>query len=106
MNTDPENNLDPEKLATEDEIRALLPAHLYTYIEGKLHVSALGTACLAIGVIEGKIPGDKEAAEELLTSTGYVWPALQKKRFIQALIDLGVSPHLARESADSLDPKQ
>lgn len=64
------DNLDPSKLFTEDTIRALLPHELWTYQDGKLLVSMEGLACLCIGVLEGKLEGDKVNAQRLLDLTG------------------------------------
>lgn len=67
------NNLDPQKLFQEDTVRALLPPECYTYMDGQLLVTKEGLACLCIGVISGKLEGNKAAAQKLLDTTGFTF---------------------------------
>ncbi len=66
----PEDDLNPGKLIQEDHIRLLLPHEMWTYIDGKLCVSVEGLACLCIGILEGKIEGNKSRAQQMLDQIG------------------------------------
>lgn len=70
MNTPNPADLDPSKLFAEDTIRSLLPPELWTYQDGQLLVSSEGLACLCIGILEGKLEGNKIHAQKLLDLTG------------------------------------